>query len=250
MRRILAISLLFILLITACAPEEAAPTEIAPTEEAPEVTNAPTEPPTSQEATPETATVGPAEEIVIKQLAANLGLQESDITVISNESVEFSDACLGVTMEGVMCAQVVTPGRIIMLEADGSAYEYHTSEDGDRVQPASLALIWKREGGIAGFCDMLSVFRSGEVFTTNCKAQADGTMGTLAGLLTSRERQEFNDWTTEFGEVELDASDPKGVADQMIVTLEFFGTGSEEPTEEEQQDLFSFSQELHQELTR
>lgn len=250
MRRILAISFLFILLITACAPEEAAPTEIAPTEEAPEVTNAPTEPPTSQEATPETATVGPAEEIVIKQLAANLGLQESDITVISNESVEFSDACLGVTMEGVMCAQVVTPGRIIMLEADGSAYEYHTSEDGDRVQPASLALIWKREGGIAGFCDMLSVFRSGEVFTTNCKAQADGTMGTLAGLLTSRERQEFNDWTTEFGEVELDASDPKGVADQMIVTLEFFGTGSEEPTEEEQQDLFSFSQELHQELTR
>jgi hypothetical protein len=250
MRRILALSLFMILVITACATGEAAPTENAPIEEIPESTDMPTEPPISEDATPEAAPVGPAEETVIKQLAENLDLQERDITVISSEVVEFSDACLGITMEGVMCAQVITPGRIIVLEADDIQYEYHTSEDGDRVQPATLSLVWKREGGIAGFCDTLAVFRSGEVLTTNCKAQADGKMDTLAGLLTSPEMQEFNAWTTGFGEVKLDASDPKGVADQMIVTLEFVGTGSKEPTEAEQQELFNFAQDLYQEMTQ
>ena len=244
MRRVLILSMLFILLLTACA------SEAAPTEEHSDVSEPPTSAPVPTDPGPDATPLGPVEETVIKQLAANLDLQESDITVISSEVVEFSDACLGITLEGVMCAQVITPGRIIVLEADGIQYEYHTSEDGDRVQPATLALVWKREGGIAGFCDTLAVFRSGEVFTTNCKAQAEGKMGTLAGLLTLPERQEFNNWTTGFGEVNLDASDPKGVADQMIVTLQLFGTGSEEPAESEQQELFNFAQDLHQEMTQ
>ena len=250
MRRALIVSMLLVWLITACAPAEVAPTEVAPTEEVPEVTEVPTEPSVPAASTPGAAPAGPAEETVIKQLAANLGLKETDITVVSNEIVEFPDACLGITMEGVMCAQVVTPGRSIVLEANGIQYEYHTSETGDRVQPANLALVWKREGGIAGFCDTLAVFRSGEVFTTNCNAQAEGKMGTLAKLLTSREKQQFSDWITKLGEVKLDASDPKGVADQMIVNLEFSGTGSESPTESEQQVLFNFAQDLHRELSQ
>src|SRR5829696_4504288 len=93
-----------------------------------------------------TIAAGPAESTVIKQLAANLGLQASDVSVVSSKIVEFGDACLGVAQEGVSCAQVVTPGLIIVLEADGVQYEYHTSADGSRVQPATVALAWKREG--------------------------------------------------------------------------------------------------------
>ena len=193
---------------------------------------------------------GAAEETVIKQLAANLGLQESDIQVISSEAVEFRDACLGVAQEGVMCAQVVTPGRIILLEANGIQSEYHTSEAGSRVQPATLALVWKREGGIAGFCDILTVYRSGEVFTANCKSNAEGRMGTFADLLSAAEKEQFNSWIAEYGEVKLDASDPEGVADRMVVTLEFFGTGSGQPTDSEQQAMFNFAEELYQKLSQ
>src|SRR5512138_1435322 len=39
---------------------------------------------------------GAVEQAVIRQLAANLGLKESDISVVSSETVEFGDACLGV----------------------------------------------------------------------------------------------------------------------------------------------------------
>lgn len=244
MRRVLFVFTLLIILLTACAPAEPAATEEV---SYPSEPSYPGEQPTATDIPAELTAV---ERAVIQQLAANLGLQESEISVISSETVEFSDACLAVTMEGVTCAQVVTRGRIIVLEANGILYEYHTSEDGDHIQPATFALVWQREGGIAGFCDTLTVFRSGEVHTTNCKAETEGQMGTFADLLTTQERQQFSDWITEFGDVTLDASDPAGVADRMVVTLEFFGMGDQSPTESEQQVLFKFAQELHQELTR
>jgi hypothetical protein len=186
---------------------------------------------------------------VIKQLAANLGLQEDDISVLSSETIEFGDACLGVSMPDVMCAQVVTPGHVVVLEAKGVQYEYHTSEDGSRVQPATLALIWKREGGIAGFCDTLTVFRSGEVYTSKCK-QTDGRMGTFADLLSAEEQAQFSDWIAEFAETDYDSSDPKGVADRMVVTLRLFGAGNKPPTKSEQQELFKFAQNLYRELAQ
>ncbi len=194
--------------------------------------------------------LGAAEQTVIKQLAANLGLKESDISVASTEDVEFRDSCLGVAMPEGMCAQVITPGRIIVLEAKGVQYEYHTSEDGSRVQPASLALIWKREGGIAGFCDTLTVFLSGEVYASQCKPQAEGKMGTLADLLSPQERTQFDNWMAKFAETDLDASDPKGVSDRMVVTLKLFGLGEKPPTQSEQQGLFQFAQELYQKLAQ
>jgi hypothetical protein len=190
------------------------------------------------------------EQVVIKQLAANLGLQESDISVVSSTTIEFNDACMGVAMEGIMCAQVVTPGHIIVLEANGVQYEYHTSADGSRVQPATLAMVWKREGGIAGFCDTMTVFLSGEVYSTQCKPQAEGRMGTFANLLSSDQQKQFMDWMAQFGEENLDASDPKGVADRMVVTLNLFGTGNKQLTKSNQQALFEFAQNLYQKLSQ
>lgn len=240
MRNVLIVSMLFVLMMTACAAE-AEPTE-EPGIEQPRPTSVP------DDSSTEAAPVDPAEETIIKQLTENLGLEESDITVVSSEETEFGDACLDVPMEGTMCAQVVTPGRIIVLEANGVQYKYHTSEDGSRVQPATLAMVWKREGGIAGFCDVLTVFLSGEVFASNCNAQDGGMMSIFTDLLSASEQKQFNEWIAEFGEAKLDASDPKGVADRMVVTLDFYGTGSEPPSQVEQQALFNFAQDLYQEV--
>lgn len=242
MRRVLLLNALFVLIMTACAPAAAT--------EAPEITEQPDSTPVPQEDTPDMETLGAAEQAAIDILAENLGLEPTDIIFRSSEETEFSDACLDVAIEGVLCAQVVTPGRIVTLEANGIQYIYHTNEDGSQVQPASLALVWKREGGIAGFCDSLTVFRSGEVIASNCKSEAEGVTGTLATLLSAQERQQFNEWMAEFGEADLDASDPAGVSDRMMVTLEITGAGDEQPTEAEEQELFEFAQDLYPELTR
>ncbi|HSM71928.1 MAG TPA: hypothetical protein VK851_10330, partial [Anaerolineales bacterium] len=167
--------------------------------------------------------------------------------VVENEVVEFNDGCLGVSMQDVMCAQVITPGHIIVLEADDIRYEYHTNEDGSRIQPATLALTWSRDGGIAGFCDRLTIFLSGEIYGSQCKSE-DGRMKTFATLLTVEERNQFNQWIGEYGEKTLDESDPKGTADGMLLVIELFGYGKGKPGKSVQQEIFSWAQKVFQEL--
>lgn len=183
---------------------------------------------------------------LIRQLAENLGLAEGSVTVVSNEPVEFADACLGVAMQDVMCAQVVTPGRIVVLEADGIQYEYHVSDDGRLIQPATLALTWSRDGGIAGFCDRLTVFRSGEVYGSSCKSQTGGTMGTFSSLLSSGEIAQLQGWLAEYGSVTIEAADPQGVSDRMTVTVNLYGSGSAKPLKAEETDLLEWAQSLYQ----
>lgn len=190
----------------------------------------------------------PVEEAVITQLAGNLGLDESDITVVSNESAEFKDACLGVAMDDVMCAQIVTQGYIVILEANDFQYEYHANEDGSMIQPATLALTWRREGGIAGFCDSLTVFLSGEVYGNQCKSQPSGTMDTFANLLSQSEYEQFNGWIARYGQSMLDESDPKGVPDGMINIIELYGNGKGKPGKPVETEIFTWAGNLFQKL--
>lgn len=189
-------------------------------------------------------------EAVITQLAGNLSLSEKEISLVSDAEVEFGDACLGVAMPEVMCAQVITPGRIIVLEAKGIQYEYHTSGDGGRIQPATFAFTWRREGGIAGFCDSMTVFLSGEVYDSFC-ISGDSTMGRLADLVSAGEIAQLNEWLLNYGQVDIDASDPEGVADRMVVTLTLMGTGNQQTISSlDRQELLEFAQSLHRQLSK
>lgn len=60
-------------------------------------------------------------------LMVRLNVSSEAIGLVSMETVEWSDASLGCPEEGVMYAQVVTPGYLIVLEAQGTAYAYHTN---------------------------------------------------------------------------------------------------------------------------
>jgi hypothetical protein len=189
------------------------------------------------------------EDAAVQLLADNLGLDTGAISVKSNKEVEFNNACMDVVaFSDTACAQVETPGRVVILEANGIEYEYHTSPEGDVIHPATLALTWTREGGIAGFCDRLVVFLSGEIYTTNCKSQPVEAAGTFAEFLSAREATQFNNWFLKFGEVNLDVSDPKGVADGMTNTLNFHGDGNGKPSTTDQQSLFEWAQSLYSKL--
>jgi hypothetical protein len=59
-------------------------------------------------------------------LAGRLGVAEDEINVKGIEFVEWPNACLGVSQPDVACAEVITPGYRITLEARGQTYEYHT----------------------------------------------------------------------------------------------------------------------------
>ena len=63
-------------------------------------------------------------------LASLLGIPVSEITIVSATPEEWPDSCLGIETPGIMCAQVITPGYLVELEADGVQYAYHTDQTG------------------------------------------------------------------------------------------------------------------------
>jgi hypothetical protein len=62
----------------------------------------------------------------VADVAARLDVKEEAITVVSVERVDWSDSCLGIDHTDVACAEVITPGFRIFLEANGQKFEYHT----------------------------------------------------------------------------------------------------------------------------
>ncbi len=63
----------------------------------------------------------------LEDLASRLSLDKDAIEVLSVEKRTWNDASLGCPEPGKMYAQVITPGFLVRLEAEGAAYEYHTS---------------------------------------------------------------------------------------------------------------------------
>lgn len=188
---------------------------------------------------------GPAEDAARKQLASNLGIDVSQISVVSDADVEWPDSCLGVQQEGLMCAQIVTPGHLIVLSANGLQYEYHTNGDGSSIQPSTIFVTWKQDGGLAGYCNSLTIYLSGEVHASSCSNVKDTS---LKDLLTPADQTQLKDWQSKFGQVTVDLSDPKGAADAMTRIMTFNGSGSAQPSTDEQHTLYNWAQSLFQRI--
>jgi len=232
-KKVLMSIALLTLIVTACSPE-AQPTEGPSTIDEPPV---PTDIPVD---------LTPAQRAAITALSENLSLPVDEIKLVSTEAVEWPDGCLGVQEEGLACTQVIIPGFRVILEANGRQVEYRTNEDGAQIRPATVAMTWKREGGIAGFCDSMAVYLSGEVHASSCKG-GQYVEERLIDILSEDDMAKFHEWLTKYGNVNIDASDPKGVSDRMVVTLALTGTGSQQKfLASDEQELLNFAQELYQ----
>ena len=235
MKKILIIFTSLVLLGSACAPA-GQPTE-APSipDEDPTPTRIPVD-------------LSPAQRAAITALSGTSSLSADKIKVVSTEAVDWPDGCLGVYDEGLVCAQVVTPGFRVILEAGVKQVEYRTNQDGTQIRPASVALTWKREGGIAGFCNHMTVYLSGEVHGSSCKGD-QYVEGRLTDLTLAEDAARFDGWLAAYGQVEIDASDPRGVSDRMVVELTFSGLGRDQAlTSSEQKQLLEFARSLYQQL--
>jgi hypothetical protein len=64
----------------------------------------------------------------IADLSKQVGLSADQITLVSMEAQEWGDTSLGCPQPGMMYAQVITPGYLMVLEAQGQQYKYHTDQ--------------------------------------------------------------------------------------------------------------------------
>jgi len=77
-------------------------------------------------------------------LAERLSAPVDSLALVSDEPVSWSDASLGCPEEGMMYAQVITPGHRITFSYQGERYEVHTSRDDGAGSQLSMASC---EGG-------------------------------------------------------------------------------------------------------
>ena len=73
---------------------------------------------------------GEVETAARKLLAGELGADEGDFRLDASERVQWSDASLGCPQEGMMYAQVITPGYKLVFDLAGASHAVHTSSDG------------------------------------------------------------------------------------------------------------------------
>ncbi len=178
---------------------------------------------------------------VRQMLADALGLDLDAVTLASVTGVEWPNTCLGLSLPGLACADVIVPGYLVALEANGRTYAYHTNGDGSTVQPGTLWLVWERNGGIAGFCDSLALFGSGEAQALNCHHGTD----TLTTTLTAEERAQLEAWVAEYGTVAIEQTITPMPADGMDVKLVIYGTGHAQPDAATQDVMVLWAQTVY-----
>jgi hypothetical protein len=115
MRRLVLLAVPLVALMAACGDDDAA--DPAP---AGSGTVSPDQPPASG------GPIGGAEEAAaIADLAAREGVDPSEITVISDEDVTWRSGAIGCPEPDMMYTQALVPGTRIVLELEGTRYEYH-----------------------------------------------------------------------------------------------------------------------------
>ena len=64
-----------------------------------------------------------------EDLAQRLAVPITQISLVEATEVEWSDSSLGCPQPDMFYLQVITPGYLILLEANGAQYEYHSNRD-------------------------------------------------------------------------------------------------------------------------
>ena len=248
--RIFSLLSIILIMLSACA-KTVETTETQVPEKAVEevVPSRPTSAPDKGEKLP------PAVLAALNDLSQQENIPQEQVEVKLVVAQDWPDSCLGVARPEEMCLSVITPGYSITFVAEGVEYVYHTNESGSSMRrppaspfskspkeplPNDVVLFWKREGGIAGFCDELTILSDGGYGLVNCKAVRSAI---ITGNLTESKLEMLLAYATKFSSFE-DITGDSAVADGMTISTIFVGTGKAIPTQEEKQTIGNFGAEM------
>ncbi len=139
--------------------------------------------------------------------------------------------------------QTATPAQQRML-AEWARLVWQEAAAGRSGASWGLALAWHREGGLAGFCDDVAVYVTGEVYLSACHGEEPVDLAHFR--LGAAELATLFTWLDRYAPFEYQWSDP-ATSDAMTVTLVFAGVGEQEAHGPEQALLVDFAQNLFNE---
>jgi hypothetical protein len=79
----------------------------------------------------------PVPEAVAKvraQVARNLNISEGQVIVMAAMEKEWPNACLGIQYSGEACAEVITPGYEVVVQANGKEFILRTNQSGSLIR--------------------------------------------------------------------------------------------------------------------
>jgi hypothetical protein len=121
--------------------------------------------------------------------------------------------------------------------AEWARIVYHEISASTPPSDTGLAYTWRRVGGIAGFCDILKVFRSGLVVTASCKGPSETITGSR--WLTAEQLDQLYGWVDGLKSTDGIQAD-NAVADSMKITWALTATGGRATGELDRQALLAF----------
>ena len=102
-------------------------------------------------------------------------------------------------------------------------------------------LEWRREGGIAGFCDGMTVTANHRASVGTCRDPSAEVTGQLLPVDWIGRLEGWRDGVASF---DYTQANPPGTADGMTVTLRFEGRGAVVTSAAERQEIANFAAEL------
>jgi hypothetical protein len=153
------LTLMILAATAACVPNPEVKSTNAPLLASPTATNTPqpivqsTKPANAldmQQAEPSTPAGAPPFPIepIQAYLAQQINVPVEQITLTDYREVEWRDSCLGVHKPKEMCADVITPGYILIFSANGVDYQVNTNATGLAYRTAETYLVLPTDSGI------------------------------------------------------------------------------------------------------
>ncbi len=148
--------------------------------------------------------------------------------------------------------QARTPAGEVALTGVGSAHATPTdlrriaewaklvsaeAEKGLEERAADRALVWRRQGGIAGFCDLVVIGRAGAATAYSCRAGMERETARIE--LSTDEMTRLFGWLDQI-ETFSSRSDDPAMADGMSITLDFAGDGIDPASEADRDAIMAF----------
>jgi hypothetical protein len=176
-------------------------------------------------------------ELMLALLASNDRAQALNLFVETFESFEAETEAGSVIFrgQGEKEASEVEQRAI----AEWARQAFIEAREGQSEPPADQVMEWSREGGIAGFCDTLTVSAGGFAAAESCKS--DAPIGMV--LLSPDELEQLYDWRENLMATEVEEKDA-ATADAMTIRLSFNGNGLTAVTEQDQQKMLQLVNDL------
>jgi hypothetical protein len=149
--------------------------------------------------------------------------RQSDLTAFANEYQSFTVATVAGAVDFVGNGDKIATAAEQRMIAEWARLVALEAQGGRSGASWGLVFAWHREGGIAGFCDDVTVYVSGDAYVTSCKGAQPQDLGRLR--LSPNQLQVIYDWVDTLQPFEVEQSDP-ATADTMTTRIVFSGAGN------------------------